>query len=82
MNKFPLGLPKGSVRAIIVFILIIPVPILLIRYGFAKEEIPASVKDVLLVMAGFIFKIIEIYFNARNGEVEIIEAKKEEVKME
>jgi hypothetical protein len=78
MNKFPLGLPKGSVRAIIVFILILPVPILLIRYGFAKEEIPASVNDVLLVMAGFIFKIIEIYFSARNADPETQEEKKSE----
>lgn len=77
MNRFPLGLPKGSVRAIIVFVLILPVPVLLIRYGFMKEEIPLSVKDVLLVMAGFIFKIIEIYFNTREKEEETEQPKVE-----
>ena len=77
MNRFPLGLPKGSIRAIIVFILILPVPVLLIRYGFMKEEIPLSVKDVLLVMAGFIIKIIEIYFNAREKEEETEQPKVE-----
>ena len=77
MNRFPLGLPKGGIRAIIVFVLILPVPVLLIRYGFMKEEIPLSVKDVLLVMAGFIFKIIEIYFNAREKEEETEQPKVE-----
>ena len=64
----PLWMPKGSIRALIVIILILPVPVLLFRYGFAHEEIPISVKDVILVMTGFIFKIIEVYFQARNGD--------------
>lgn len=69
----PLWMPKGSVRAIIVFVLILPVPILLLRYGFMHEEIPSSVKDVILVLTGFIFKIIEAYFTSRDTEAKPVE---------
>ncbi len=68
MNKFPLWLPKGSVRAILVMILALPIPILLVRYGFYHEEIPQSVKEVILVLSGLIIQIIKEYFASRDSD--------------
>lgn len=65
MNKNPLWLPKGSIRALIVLILVAPIPILLLRYGFYKEEIPLTVKDVVLVVMGYIFAMVKDYFASR-----------------
>jgi hypothetical protein len=67
----PLGLPKGSVTALLAIFLVFPLALAMVVYTFAANDIPPSVKDIMLVLVGVAGKVISDYIYSRkngNGE--------------
>lgn len=63
----PLWLPPGSIRAMIVLVGLVAVvfPLFkLITWGGTMDQ---SVKEILLVIVGYLTAIINKYFESRNG---------------
>ena len=76
----PLGLPKGSVTALLALALVSPLAIAMIKYTFGSVDIPPSVKDIMLVLIGVAGKVIGDYIASRkNGNSQSSEEAKSDV---
>ncbi len=64
----PLWLPPGTVRAIIVLAFAAAVVIPLLKFAAYREEIPQTVKEVVLFMAGSLYPLIAKYMEVRAKE--------------
>lgn len=71
----PLGLPEGSVRAILVLGALFAVVFPVMVFVFRSTDIPQGVKEVLIFLAGALTGLLKDYINYRSTE-----EKKEEVK--
>ena len=63
----PLGMPKGSVTALLALFLVFPLALAMIVYTFGKNDIPPSVKDIMLVLVGVAGKVIGDYIASRKN---------------
>lgn len=64
----PLGLPEGSVRAILVLGALFAVVFPVLIFVFRSTDIPQGVKEVLIFLAGALTGLIKDYINQRNGD--------------
>lgn len=64
----PLWMPEGSVRAILVLGSLLTVLIPVLVFVFRKEDIPQSVKEVIIFIAGSTTGLIKDYITGRREE--------------
>jgi hypothetical protein len=72
----PFGLPRGSVTAIMVLMFGFAVIFPLIRFSFFHEDIPQSVKEVVMFLAGGLMPVILKYMDSRAKDDELDTLKK------
>jgi len=65
MTNEPLGLPRGSIRAILVLLAALTVIIPVFVYVFRGGEIPGTVKELVIFTAGGLMGLIKDYINYR-----------------
>ena len=66
----PFWVPKGTVRSILVLMFSFAVIFPIFKFVTYQEEIPQSVKEILLFLSGGLIPIIKMYFDQRNNEDE------------
>lgn len=64
----PLALPKGSVRAMLVILFGVAVVFPIFKFAVYQQEIPQTVKEIMLVLVGGLQPIIKSYFDVREKE--------------
>ena len=71
LKNEPLGLPKGSVTAVLVLSLVLPLAVAMFVYVFQTKDIPQSVKEVMLVLIGVASQVIRDYIASRKEAEQI-----------
>jgi hypothetical protein len=66
----PLALPKGSVRALLVLLFGIAIVFPIFKFAAYHEDIPQTVKEIMLVLVGGLQAIVNKYFEIREKEKE------------
>lgn len=67
-NPEPFGLPRGTIRAIIVLLFGIAIVFPIFKFAAYHEDIPQTVKEVMLVLVGGLQAIVNKYFELREKE--------------
>ena len=78
--KYPLWLPPGTIRALLVLILTSGFTFVFVRYAFVKEELPSSIEKIMTGVLIALIQLILEYIKLREAEIKPIETDKEEVK--
>lgn len=84
-NKEPLGLPTGTVRAVLVLLFGVAVIFPVFKFAAYEQDIPQSVKEIMLVLVGGLQAIISKYFEIRaktetSDEMKALVKREEEVR--
>lgn len=66
-QSYPLWMPEGSVRAILVIGALLTVLVPIFVFVFRKEEIPQGVKEIVLFIAGGTISLIKDYITTRKN---------------
>jgi len=64
----PFGLPKGTIRALLVVLFGVAVVFPIFKFAVYEQDIPQSVKEVMLVLVGGLQSIIAKYFDIRKDD--------------
>lgn len=72
----PFGMPRGTVTAVIIFIFAFSVAFPLVRFSFWAQEIPQTVKEVVIFLAGSLTPLILKYMDSRAKDDEIQELRR------
>lgn len=66
----PLGLPEGSIRALLVIMFSVAIVVPLFKSTLYQTEIPQGTRELLMFLFGALTQIISRYFESRKGEYE------------
>jgi hypothetical protein len=67
----PLWVPQGTIRALLVLGLTWALIIIMLKFAVYKEEIPATVKELMASLLPAIVLLIKDYLSLRKSEAQI-----------